>query len=123
MTTRSIPKAGRRRLRLAATALLAASALVLSACGSDDGGADTDSSSSASDEFGKLTVQLSWIKNAEFAGEFFADSEGYYKDAGFDPVVLNAGPGATESIVLSGKADFGLSNAVTVGQVVSEEDA
>ena len=33
------------------------------------------------------------------------------------------GPGATESIVLSGGADFGLTNAVTVAQVVAEEEA
>ncbi|GAA1742155.1 ABC transporter substrate-binding protein [Aeromicrobium alkaliterrae] len=106
-----------RRLRVAT--VLAAAGLVLAACGSDsDSGSDAESG-----DFGDLTVQLSWIKNAEFAGEFFADSKGYYTDAGFSSVTLNAGPGATENLVLSGNADFGLTNAVTVGQIVAEEDA
>ena len=113
-----------RRPRLAGlTAAGAALALLLAACSSGaDAEAGDDESDGAADH-GPLTVQLSLIKNAEFAGEFFADSEGYFADAGFSSVTLNAGPGATESIVLSGGADFGLSNAVSVGQVVAEEDA
>ncbi|MBO0920336.1 ABC transporter substrate-binding protein [Cellulomonas sp. zg-ZUI222] len=111
---------GARRARLAAAG--AALALVLAACSS---GADAEPAGDddESTDLGAITVQLSWIKNAEFAGEFFADSKGYFADAGFSSVTLNAGPGATESIVLSGGADFGLSNAVSVGQVVAEEDA
>ncbi|WP_380166333.1 ABC transporter substrate-binding protein [Jannaschia sp. R86511] len=108
-----------------ATALLAAG-LVLAACGSDDtagGDAEPSGEAAAAADHGDITVQLSWIKNAEFAGEFFADANGYYDEAGFGEVTLNAGPGATESIVLSGGADFGLTNAVTVGQVIAEEEA
>ena len=100
-------------------------ALALAACASGADAEETDGTSTdgASADLGDITVQLSWIKNAEFAGEFFADSKGYFTDAGFSSVTLNAGPGATESIVLSGGADFGLSNAISVGQVVAEEDA
>jgi ABC-type nitrate/sulfonate/bicarbonate transport system substrate-binding protein len=99
------------------TAVAAAASLALAACASgDDAPAEGEG-------LGDLTVQLSWIKNAEFAGEFMADSKGYYADAGFGEVTLNAGPGATENLVASGKADFGLTNAVTVGQVVANEDA
>lgn len=114
---------GTRALRLSAG--LAAAALALAACGSDPDPAEdaTGGASAEAAEHGDIVVQLSWIKNAEFAGEFFADSQGYYADAGFDSVTLNAGPGATESIVLSGGADFGLTNAVTVGQVIAEEEA
>lgn len=104
-----------RALRL--TAVAATAALALAACASgDDAPAEGEG-------LGDLTVQLSWIKNAEFAGEFMADSKGYYADAGFGDVTFNAGPGATENLVASGKADFGLTNAVTVGQVVANEDA
>lgn len=121
--TRSRPQL-RRLLRSAA--LVTAAGLVLTACGSDTGSSSAASaapSGGATADLGDITVQLSWIKNAEFAGEFFADSTGYYDEVGFGEVTLNAGPGATESIVLSGGADFGLTNAVTVGQVVAEEEA
>lgn len=119
------PHHGRVRRRIALTTLAAVASLGLVACGSDssDETASAGSSDSGTKDLGALTVQLSWIKNAEFAGEFFADSKGYFKDAGFSSVKLNAGPGATENLVASGKADFGLSNAVTVAQVVAEEDA
>ncbi len=114
----------RRRARGARLAVVVAAAgLTLAACGSSDSAGSDAGGSSGSKDLGALTVQLSWIKNAEFAGEFFADSKGYYKDAGFSSVKLNAGPGATENLVASGKADFGLSNAVTVGQVVAKEKA
>ncbi|MFS0886340.1 ABC transporter substrate-binding protein [Aeromicrobium sp. 179-A 4D2 NHS] len=106
-----------RTVRFAA--VLSAAALTLAACGSE---ADEPASGEESD-FGPLTVQLSWIKNAEFAGEFMADSKGYFADAGFSSVKLNAGPGATENLVASGKATFGLTNAVTAAQVIAEEDA
>ena len=69
-----------------------------------------------------ITVQLSWIKNAEFAGEFMADSKGYYTDAGFGKVDLLAGPVSTEELVATGKADFGLSNAVSTGSAIANSD-
>ncbi|MCC2315471.1 ABC transporter substrate-binding protein [Cellulomonas xiejunii] len=124
MTLPQQPRPGRRSRRAALAAAGAAVALALGACssGADAEPADADPDATGADH-GAITVQLSWIKNAEFAGEFFADSKGYFADAGFSSVTLNAGPGATESIVLSGGADFGLSNAISVGQVVAEEDA
>ncbi len=106
-----------------AAALLGAG-LLLAACGGGEDDAEAGAGTSgAAEDLGPVTVQLSWIKNAEFSGEFLADDRGYFADAGFSEVTFNAGPGATESIVLSGGADFGLSNAVTVAQVIAEEEA
>jgi len=105
---------------IAVTVAAAATVLVMSACaGSTPAGDDAADDAS----FGDLSIQLSWIKNAEFAGEYFADSKGYFTDAGFDTVTLTAGPSATESLVLAGTADVGLSNAVSVAPVILEEDA
>lgn len=101
--------------------LLTAAALSLAACGSGDSGSDAGGQGDS--EFGDITVQLSWIKNAEFAGEFFADSEGFYTDAGFGTVTMDPGPGAIETLVATEDADFGLSNAVSAAQVIAEEDA
>jgi ABC-type nitrate/sulfonate/bicarbonate transport system substrate-binding protein len=53
------------------------------------GGSSADGS-----KFGTVAVQLSWIKNIEFAGEYFALERGYYRDAGFSGVNLVAGGAA-----------------------------
>lgn len=74
-------------------------------------------------DFGELNVQFSWIKNAEFAGEFFADSNGYYAEEGFSSVNFIAGPTATAAVVLSGGALVGLSDAIAVTPVILEEGA
>lgn len=102
---------------------LAAATLLLAACGSDDGeDAEESGGGGDGDGFGSISVQLSWIKNAEFAGEFMADDKGYYKDAGFDKVDLLAGPVSTEELVATGKADFGLSNAISTGAAIANSD-
>lgn len=83
----------RHFLRYAAAAGFAVSGgAVLTACG---GG--TSSQSGASDDgskYGTVDVQLSWIKNIEFAGEYFALEKGYYTEAGFGAVNLVAGGAA-----------------------------
>ncbi|MCW2831252.1 MAG: transporter substrate-binding protein [Aeromicrobium sp.] len=119
--TISTRRGARRGVRLAA--LAAAAGLALAACGSSDSEGSSDGGSSAAGDLGDLTVQLSWIKNAEFAGEFMADSKGYYKDAGFSGTVnLLTGPVAQEEIVATGKADFGLSNAVSTAAAIANSD-
>lgn len=97
--------------------------LALAGCGTESA-ATTGSTTATS--FGTLEVQLSWLKNAEFAGEYFADSKGYYKEAGFPEVNLIAGgPGgaSAETMVLSGKALVGTSSPVGVAPVILNEGA
>ncbi len=58
--------------------------------------------------YGALALQLSWIKNIEFAGEFFADSKGYYTAAGFESVDLVSGPvDSADALVAAGTVDVG----------------
>jgi ABC-type nitrate/sulfonate/bicarbonate transport system substrate-binding protein len=116
MPTQLIPAAFDRRsfLRIGgAAAGVVGTTAVLAACsGTSDTGSSGSSSSGAAKNFGTIAVQLSWIKNIEFAGEFFATENGYYKKAGFDEVTLLAGgSGSTtaEEIIISGKALVGLS--------------
>ncbi|WP_157156847.1 ABC transporter substrate-binding protein [Diaminobutyricimonas sp. LJ205] len=110
----------RKTRTLALTATAVAAALTLAACS----GSSSDASGSTAEEgFGDLSIQLTWIKNAEFAGEYFAMENGYFEEAGFSEVNLLAGPGATESIVLSGEALVGLSSPVAVAPVILEEGA
>jgi len=88
----------------AGLALLGTSASALAACGGDDEPAT--SASSGAKDLGALDYQLSWIKNVEFAGQYIADTNGYYKAAGFSSVNLIAGgPNVSQdSVVAAGKA-------------------
>ncbi|WP_432562969.1 ABC transporter substrate-binding protein [Kineococcus sp. SYSU DK003] len=98
----------------------------LTACGGEDAESATGSGSGGSDGFGELSIQLSWIKNIEFAGEYFADSKGYYADAGFSKVNLLAGGSAgtaAEAMVLSRKAHVGLSAPTLTAPAIVNEDA
>ena len=73
--------------------------------------------------FGELNIQLSWIKNSEFAGQFLAVENGYYTEAGFSKVNLVAGPAATEAEVLSGNALVGIANPISATPIILEEGA
>ncbi|WP_062522551.1 ABC transporter substrate-binding protein [Demequina silvatica] len=116
-------KAGRLT---AAAAGAAVAALALAACSSgeaDPAGSESGEAMEEAVSYGDLTVQLSWIKNEEFAGEFFADSQGYYTEAGFDSVELVPGPSTGAAELLSGTADVALSDAVSIGSAVAAEEA
>ncbi|WP_253201948.1 ABC transporter substrate-binding protein [Subtercola sp. PAMC28395] len=73
--------------------------------------AATAGASVAPGAYGTIALQLSWIKNIEFAGEYYATEKGYYTDAGFSEVTLLAGGGQTgaEETLLSGQSLVGLS--------------
>lgn len=81
---------------------------LLTACGSSS---SKSSTSDAGTDLGALVFQLSWIKNVEFAGSYFADHNGYYKKNGFSSVtLLSGGPSVSQdAIVASGKALVGMS--------------
>lgn len=85
--------------------------VLLAACSSGTSGSPAAGGSAAAKDFGEIAVQLSWIKNVEFAGEYFGVENSYYKDAGFSKVTLLAGGGSTtaEEVVISGKALVGIS--------------
>ena len=106
--------------RTAVVATATGLALTLAACGSDD----SDSAAAGGDEgLGEMSLQFSWIKNAEFLGEYVADDAGYYTDAGFDSVNLVSGPSSGVAELLQGSADVALNDAVSVGTAVANEDA
>ncbi|WP_375477732.1 ABC transporter substrate-binding protein [uncultured Jatrophihabitans sp.] len=89
------------------------------------GSTDTGgSSSSAPKDFGAISVQLSWIKNIEFSGEFYADSKGYYKQAGFSSVKLVTGPVASaDALVAANNVTVGLSAPDATARVITGQGA
>jgi NitT/TauT family transport system substrate-binding protein len=57
----------------------------------------------------KVTVQLKWVTQAQFAGFYAAQQNGYYKQAGLDVKLKVGGPDIVpEQVVLGGQAEFGV---------------
>ncbi|MFG6444477.1 ABC transporter substrate-binding protein [Microbacterium sp. P06] len=116
-----------RRAKRAAAALagIAIAAVALTACagGTTEGAPADEASAGAAEGFGEITLQLSWIFNEEFAGEYLATENGYYEEAGFDAVNLVPGPSGGVPELLGGTADIALSDAVQVGAAVANESA
>jgi ABC-type nitrate/sulfonate/bicarbonate transport system substrate-binding protein len=101
--------------------------VALAACGGGGGGpaaAPTAGASPAAGSFGDISVQLSWIKNIEFGGEYFADSKGYYTEAGFSSVELVTGPvDSADALVLAGNVTVGLSAPDATARFITEQGA
>lgn len=99
---------------------------VLAGCSTSSPAASSTTAAAGKGDFGSVAMQLSWIKNIEFAGEYFADSKGYYKSAGFSSVDLLAGGSATtspEALVLSNKVLTGLSSPIVTGAAILNNNA
>jgi len=57
----------------------------------------------------KVTLQLKWVTQAQFAGYYAAVAKGYYKQQGLDVTIKVGGPSITPETVVAGKrAEFGL---------------
>ncbi len=57
----------------------------------------------------KVTLQLKWVTQAQFAGYYAAKALGYYKAFGLDVTLKLGGPSITpEQVVASGQAQIGL---------------
>ena len=103
------------RAWLVLAGILAALALVAAGCGGDDdesaGGDSTaaESTESTPAELDKVTLQLKWVTQAQFAGYYAALEQGYYEEEGLDVTLKPGGPDITpEQVVASGQAEFGI---------------
>lgn len=66
-------------------------------------------SASAAD---KITMQLRWHHQFQFAGYYAALEQGYYRDAGLDVTIVNGAPGREPvKEVLAGRAQYGEANS------------
>ena len=89
-----------RRRFAALVTLLAAFALVATACGDDDGGGE---------ELTPVRLQLQWVTQSQFAGYFAAVDQGFYEDEGLDVTILEGAVDIVpQQVVAAGQAEFGL---------------
>jgi NitT/TauT family transport system substrate-binding protein len=55
----------------------------------------------------RVSIQLKWLHQAQFAGYYVAADAGYYAEAGLDVDIRVGGPGVDpEAVVANGEADF-----------------
>jgi NitT/TauT family transport system substrate-binding protein len=91
--------------------LLTVLALGLAACGGDEeeGGGATAPGGGGSAETAKVTLQLKWVTQAQFAGYYAALEEGFYEDEGLEVTIREGGPDIVpEQVVLGRQAEFGI---------------
>lgn len=112
------PDMSRRTLLLGS--LSAAAVAGLAACGSSSSKASPAASAGGSTkaDFGALTLQLDWLHDVEFGGDYLAQKRGYAQAAGFSSFVITpGGPSiSSEPAVTSGKAFIGYSVPDLVAQ-------
>lgn len=60
----------------------------------------------------KVTIQLNWLHQFQFAGYYAAKEQGYYQELGLDVTLKESnGKGIVEDYVIDGSADYGISNS------------
>jgi NitT/TauT family transport system substrate-binding protein len=89
--------------------LLVVLAFAMAACGGDDEGSGGGATTAAEGPKDKVTLQLKWVTQAQFAGYYAALEKGYYEEEGLDVTIKPGGPDITpEQVVASGGAEFGI---------------
>ena len=93
---------GRRRWVLGVVAA-AMAAVALTA------GLGTAAAAPKAQKLDKVTLQLKWVTQAQFAGYYAAAAKGFYKNFGLDVTLKVGGPSITpEQVVASGQAQIGV---------------
>ena len=83
--------------------------LAMAAVGVLSTAAGATTRTSGSQKLTKVTLQLKWVTQAQFAGYYAAKAKGYYKSAGLDVTIKPGGPNIIpEQVVAGGQAQFGI---------------
>jgi NitT/TauT family transport system substrate-binding protein len=111
MTVNNVSQTKGERMKRARWLWLAA-VLMLALIGAGCGGGNEESSGGTATSGGakdKVTLQLKWVTQAQFAGYYAAKAQGYYDDEGLDVDIKVGGPDIVpEQVVLGGQAEFGI---------------
>jgi len=85
--------------------LLIAALLLLAGCSNTSGSKEKNSAKNLK----KVTVVLDWTPNTNHTGLYVAKEKGYFKEQGLDVDIITPGDSNADTLVASGKADFGVS--------------
>lgn len=85
--------------------LLIAALLLLAGCSNISGSKEKNSAKNLK----KVTVVLDWTPNTNHTGLYVAKEKGYFKEQGLDVDIITPGDSNADTLVASGKADFGVS--------------
>jgi NitT/TauT family transport system substrate-binding protein len=97
--------------RTAGAAIAAGAALVLAACSTTPAGqaASGGGATTAPGGTQKVTLQLQWFTQGQFAGYFAAIDQGFYKEKGLDVTIKEGGVDIVPQTVLAqGQADYAI---------------
>lgn len=101
----------RTRSRIGRAALAAVGVAVLAACSTTPAGeqASGGGTTSAPGQPQKVTLQLQWFTQGQFAGYFAAIDQGYYAEKGLDVTIKEGGVDIVPQTVLAqGQADYAI---------------
>lgn len=70
----------------------------------------------------KITVVLDWTPNTNHTGLYVAQEKGYFEDLGFNVEIVQPPEGGAESLVASGKAQFGFSFQDTIAPAFASDE-
>ncbi|MDO9457905.1 ABC transporter substrate-binding protein [Nocardioides sp.] len=88
-------------------AAAAALVLALTACSTSG---DDDEPEQTEEGLTKVTLQLQWVTQAQFAGYYAAVKEGYYEDEGLDVTIQEAGTDTVpQDVLANGEVDYAIS--------------
>jgi NitT/TauT family transport system substrate-binding protein len=94
-----------RRFLLAALVVLVG--ILAAGCGGGSKSSGEGETTTAAKK--KVTLQLKWVTQAQFAGYYAAKAKGYYDEEGLDVNIKVGGPSITpEQVVLGKQAEFGI---------------
>ena len=104
-------RSGKVRRALLSFGTVTALAVALSGCSGGASGSGSDKN------LGQLDYAFSWLNDVTQAGPYIADTEGYYKKAGFSSVkFIPGGPSAVSVLtqLANGTAQFGVSSPTEI---------
>src|SRR4051794_40104371 len=97
-----------RRLAMAG-ALVVTGALVLAACSGGSGGGDASGDADSGSDLTPVKLQLQWLPQAQFAGYFAAQDQGFFEDEGLEvEIIPSGGDIVPQDALANGDVDYAI---------------